>query len=243
MNDTAFFDGLLAEGYDALYGSRDVAGEIRVALERGRTWLGGSKLSVLDVGCGTGHHLTALFEQRQDAVGMDISPALVEIARKRLPDCRIEVADLRTFALGEQFDMVIGLFGVFDYLWQVESIRAALRSVAMHTRRGGILYLSVSRAAAMNPQAQKRAVALDDGRCLERTTTPSDYDADGISVKLRYDFELFDGHELVATHYEQHIMRAWTKTELRLFLDEAGFRLEDTWPDGAAMYVMARRVG
>jgi len=243
MNDTAFFDGLLAESYDALYGGRDVDAEIKLVLERTRSWLGGSKLSVLDVGCGTGLHMQALLKQRQDVVGMDISPALVAIAQRNLPDERIEVGDLRTFALGQQFDLVLALFGVFDYLWQIEGIRASLRSVAMHTRRGGILYLVVSRASTMAPEEQDRRITLDDGRVLQRWTTPSAYDPDGISVKLRYDFKLTELDGSFTEHYELHIMRAWTKTELQLLLDEAGFRIENTWVDGPTMHVMARRTG
>lgn len=244
MNTESFFDGLLAKHYDDLYGSRDVRSEIKLVLERSRTWLSGGRISALDVGCGTGHHLVALKEQRVSCVGMDIAPALVELARERLPDCRIEVADLRTFALGQQFDLILGLFGVFDYLWRIEDVRAALRSIAMHLRRGGIFYFTVSRAATMNPQPQERTVELEDGGKLYRKTTVTDYDPDGITVKLRYEFERrAAAGGITGNHYEIHIMRAWTKTELILFLGEAGLRIENSWPDGATLHVMARRTG
>jgi SAM-dependent methyltransferase len=239
-----FFDGLLAEGYDALYANRDVDGEIRLVLERAGGWLGSRRqLQVLDVGCGTGQHLRALIKHHANVVGIDVSAALVEIARKTVPDVRLEVADIRTFGLGQRFDLVLALFGVFDYLWRIEDVRAGLRSVAMHLRRDGMLYMVVSRAAAMDPKPQTAEVTLSDGSKLLRCTTPTPYDADDSTVKLTYDFLRtgVDGAEI--HHQETHVMRAWTKTELQLFLGEAGFRIEHTWSQGAALHVLARRVG
>ena len=41
---------------------------------------------VLDVGCGNGHHLMALSNDIRRGIGIDLSPAMIEIARQRLLD-------------------------------------------------------------------------------------------------------------------------------------------------------------
>jgi SAM-dependent methyltransferase len=51
-----------------------------------------------DVGCGPGHVTAFLAAQGADVVGLDLSPAMIEQARARHPECRFEVADLH--ALG-----------------------------------------------------------------------------------------------------------------------------------------------
>lgn len=49
----------------------------------------------LDVGCGPGHIAGYLSERGLDATGVDLSPAMIKIARRLNPEIRFEVADMR----------------------------------------------------------------------------------------------------------------------------------------------------
>lgn len=91
---------------------------------------------VLDVGCGTGEHALMAAALGLPALGVDASPAAIEIAgrkaRERGLEARFVLHDaLDLGSLGEQFDSVIdsGLFHVFpdqDRLRYVESLRRAV---------------------------------------------------------------------------------------------------------------------
>ncbi len=50
---------------------------------------------VVEVGCGPGHITAYLADQGADATGIDLTPAMVEEARRRFPDGRYELGDLR----------------------------------------------------------------------------------------------------------------------------------------------------
>ena len=50
---------------------------------------------VVEVGCGPGHVTAYLAEEGADATGLDLSPAMVDEARRRFPDGSYEVGDLR----------------------------------------------------------------------------------------------------------------------------------------------------
>ena len=50
---------------------------------------------VVEVGCGPGHVTAYLADAGADATGLDLSPAMVEEARRRFPDGSYEVGDLR----------------------------------------------------------------------------------------------------------------------------------------------------
>ncbi|MDF1602636.1 DUF480 domain-containing protein [Nocardioides sp. YIM 152315] len=50
---------------------------------------------VVEVGCGPGHVTAYLAEAGADATGVDLSPGMVEEARRRFPDGSYEVGDLR----------------------------------------------------------------------------------------------------------------------------------------------------
>lgn len=53
---------------------------------------------VLDVGCGPGHITRYLSERGVDAAGIDLSPAMVELARRLNPDLQFAIGDMRALA-------------------------------------------------------------------------------------------------------------------------------------------------
>jgi SAM-dependent methyltransferase len=80
----------------------------------------GSARRVLDVGCGAGTLLDAAVAAGADAVGVDISSAMVEGARRRVPAATVVTADAQTADLlaaapGAPFDRVVSRFGVMFF--------------------------------------------------------------------------------------------------------------------------------
>lgn len=80
----------------------------------------GSARRVLDVGCGFGTLIEAAVSAGTDAVGVDISPAMVDAARSRVPGATVVTADAQTDDLlaaapGDPFDRVVSRFGVMFF--------------------------------------------------------------------------------------------------------------------------------
>ncbi|MCR6544839.1 class I SAM-dependent methyltransferase [Dehalobacterium formicoaceticum] len=73
--------------------------------------------SVLDVGCGTGSYTTAIARKCKDAIGLDFSPEMIEIAKRKAADERINNVEFRSAdwheidlseaGLEKRFDLVI----------------------------------------------------------------------------------------------------------------------------------------
>jgi SAM-dependent methyltransferase len=60
--------------------------------------------AILDVGCGSGQPIARyLLERGFRVTGVDSSPALIELCKRRFPDREWLVADMRTLALGKSF--------------------------------------------------------------------------------------------------------------------------------------------
>ena len=94
---------------------------------------------VLELGCGTGRVAAALAGAGLRTVGVDLSPAMLHIARGRVHGLpvRLVEGDMRDLALGEHFTTVLIPLGGLQHLVTVDEIVAALATVAAHLAPGG----------------------------------------------------------------------------------------------------------
>lgn len=52
-----------------------------------------SQSKILDIGCGTGHHVSSLGSKGLDVLGIDISPSMIKKAKTNFPDYQFTVGD------------------------------------------------------------------------------------------------------------------------------------------------------
>ena len=131
---------------------------------------------VLDAGCGAGQMTAELAARGADVVAVDISPALIAIARDRLPGA---LAGRVTFAAGDMLDAALGRF---DHVVAMDSliyytdadIAAALAglaprvagSVAFTVAPRTALLMAMWRAGKLFPRADRAPVMVP--HCPER---------------------------------------------------------------------------
>ena len=105
-------------------------------------------VAILDVGCGTGATLAAVLDAHPSVVahGIDLSPEMVAVARKRLGSrADVRVADAEHLPLP---DASVDLVTCVDSLHHYPDPGAALREVYRVTRQGGGLVLGEWRVTA-----------------------------------------------------------------------------------------------
>lgn len=101
---------------------------------------------LLDIGCGDGAFLEAA-ARHFEVSGVEISPAMAERARRRLPGAEILTGPATGVELAaERFDIVT-LFSVLEHEWRP---LAALAGVARALCRGGIALVKVPNHASWN---------------------------------------------------------------------------------------------
>jgi len=102
---------------------------------------------LLDIGCGTGHW-SAFFSRSGFVVnGVDVSPEMIEIARRRrIHNASFEVADAHALPLEDgRFDVTVAITA----LEFVRNAEVVVREMARCTRRpGGVLLVGVLNALA-----------------------------------------------------------------------------------------------
>jgi SAM-dependent methyltransferase len=96
---------------------------------------------LLDVGCGTGHHLAALRERGYEAAGVDGSPAMLEHARRANPGSDLRLGDVERLPFPDRgFDVVLCV-EVLRYLPRMDG---CLREIARVLRPGGTALLTAA---------------------------------------------------------------------------------------------------
>jgi len=139
MESTALYS-TRAELYDAIYHFKDYGAEaerIHALLEARGV---GERSSVLDAACGTGSHLAPL-RPWYEVSGFDLSEAMLEVARRKLPGVSLFAADLKSFTVERPVDGLLCLFSSIAYLRSRDELLSAARSFAAALRPGGVLLL------------------------------------------------------------------------------------------------------
>jgi SAM-dependent methyltransferase len=102
---------------------------------------------VVDLGCGSGRFAHALGEAGYDVLGVDLSPAMIRLARKRAPRARFESGSLFSTNL-PPCDAVTAIGEIVNYQFDAKHSRAALtrvfRKVHEALRPGGMFVFDVA---------------------------------------------------------------------------------------------------
>jgi SAM-dependent methyltransferase len=132
---------------------------------------------ILEIACGTGRVAIPLARAGANITGLDVSPAMLSIARRKshgLDGVRWIEADMRQFDLGVNFDLIICPGHSFQFLLTADRQLECLRTLKRHLAPGGrlIIHLDHQDPAWLGDVAGERAgtfqpgppVTLADGR-------------------------------------------------------------------------------
>jgi ubiquinone/menaquinone biosynthesis C-methylase UbiE len=194
--------------YDAMYSFVDYEAMATELRELIRERLPGAS-TLLDVGCGTGRHLS-YFGRDYDVEGLDIDEQLLSHARQRCPAVPFHEASMVDFELDHRFDVITCLFSAIGYVQTVSQMRQAVATMARHLEPGGLLIIE--------PWFEPDSFWID-------TITANHVDQPDLKVAWMYpskregDVSVLDIHYLVGTperveHFsEQHRIGLFTKEE------------------------------
>jgi SAM-dependent methyltransferase len=101
-----------------------------------RKHLGPGRHEILELGAGGGNQLW-YWAKEFKATAVDLSPAMIEQARKLCPDVEFHLGDMRTVRLARRFKAVL-IADAVDYLTSEEDLRATFATTAAHLEPGGV---------------------------------------------------------------------------------------------------------
>ena len=227
----------LAKYYDLIYSGKDYEKEAYVLKSLFSEHVKSEGRRLLDVGCGTGHHIKHLKDE-YNCTGIDVSVEILEVARRNVEDVEFIRADMTTVDLGREFDVITCLFSSIGYVRTYENLRKTFRNFAAHLAEGG--------AAFIEPWFTKEAYSVG----LPFMTT---YDGDDVKIarlntsEIQGDLSVMDMHYLIAErdkgvrHYvDRHELGLFEVDETLRIMEESGLEsqfISEALMPGRGLYV------
>jgi SAM-dependent methyltransferase len=191
----------------------------------------GKRAEILDLGCGSGEHLSLLARDGYRCVGIDSSEEMLAVARIRNGEnvtyMRKSVTEFDYF---EEFDILFSFFGSLDYLITDAEIDAMMWNSWRALRPEGVLIVEIWNSypiiaigkKELGPVSTTKSGNLTIDR--ERGFALVETDPSTI-VDVNYRYHLHDGMNLRMIE-DTHRMRAFSLDEMKLFIAKNGFRLK-----------------
>jgi SAM-dependent methyltransferase len=192
-----------------LAAARNSAKEVRF-LRKLRGLVPGSSIRLLDLGCGIGRHANSLAADNLSVVGIDISPVEIELAkRESSTHCKFEVADMRSWAGSEAFDMAVCMWSTFNYLSEPEDRKQFFESCFANLKSHGLLVIDV-RNPSKHPSAPYERISYCYPFEVKRLATKRMI---GDVTEAKYEYQIIDvrtGETVSLT--DQEVNRAFDPT-------------------------------
>jgi len=143
--------------------------------------------TLLDLACGTGA-IAAGLVGKYLLTGVDNSPAMLRVAKEKLPDVQFVQADMTDFSLQQKFDIVCCLHNSVNHLLTFEDWEKMFANVARHLKKQGIFIFDVNPVERMNHLAQLGLHMTQVGEDYVATQVHSD---DSRPERFQWDVKVF----------------------------------------------------
>lgn len=224
-----------AKYYDKIYSFKDYQKEASLLVEIIQHELGGGKLKLLDVACGSGNHLV-YFKEHFDVSGLDLDDDLLEIAKKKLPGINLYHKDMISFDLHFQYDVITCLFSAIGYAKTLGNLQRALVCMLKHLLPGGLLLIEPWFTPEMWHPGSVHAVFIDEPDLKISRINLSQVDGRISWMDMHYLIGTLQG---VEHHIERHELGLFTQEEMMQEIIKAGAsgKYDEAGVTGRGLYI------
>lgn len=207
--------------------------------------IGSEQATVLELGCGTGRVTLPLTQHCDYIHGIDLSPAMISICRRKLAEAgippgkaRVEVGDITDFDLGRTFDLIIAPFRVLQNLETDTEVDGLFRCMPKHLAPGGTCILNVfnpdwdaetmRREWCTDVEALAWEMPIEGGKlaCYERRPR---MDKKNLVLYPELIYRRYEGEILQEEAVLKLVMRCYYPDEFEKLIITRGFDIFDRW--------------
>ncbi len=188
--------------------------------------------TVLDLGCGTGTHDFFLNKKGYDITGVDLSQNMIDIAEQKrvskgLTSIRFQQGDILKIDLKKEFDVVVSLFHVMNYLTINDDLEIGFTNACKHLKKGGLfIFDSWYGPAVLFDLPKKGSKTMEDEHIkVVREVNPEIHFNRNV-VDVNYHIQVQDKQSSeIRIIDEKHSVRYFFKPEIDQILLKTGMEL------------------
>ncbi len=210
-----------AELYDRVYAARgkDYACEADAILQRIASMVSlRPQARLLDVACGTGEHLRH-FQRACDVEGLDVNPAMLTVAQRKLPGVPLHQQDMTAINLPLRFDVITCMFASIGYLPDEQALHAAIRSMAAHLHHGGVIAIEPAITPDRLQPPREDTMRIEEPYLALTRRTTARVHHDSLEITFNYVVTRPTG---IGAFTDVHRVRLFTREQYEHALDDAG---------------------
>ncbi len=184
---------------------------------------------LLNICCGGGKNLYNL-KQQFSIAGLDLSPAMLDLARKLNPECEFIQADARDFILPEKFDAILVDDGIC-YMTTEADLRAVFEHCYLHLDPGGVMLVG--------PDDTKETFVQNESAITHSNTKNKPANVDVVFIENDYDpnpgdtvydalmIYIIRENGLLRIEHDLHYLGLFPLETWRKLLREVGFEIHE----------------
>ena len=225
--------GQYAQYYDLIYKDKDYTQECKFLEAIFKKYLKAAPRTILDLGCGTGNHMRPLLKRGYTLTGLDASPGMLKMAQKKMAqggwDVALKHGRLESFKFNKQFDVIICMFSVIDYVWPTKKVLKTFQNVYKHLKLGGLFIFDFWHAPAVNDyySPTRRRIFEKGGVTIKRDSTNKIFPQKKM-CRVSYTCTVKDNG--VKTFKEDHWLRYFEQQEIKDLLKQSGLSVKMMCP-------------
>jgi SAM-dependent methyltransferase len=178
--------------------------------------------TVVDLGCGSGIWARALCDAGYQVIGVDLSSAMIELARERVPEAELHVASFLKFPI-PHCQAVTALGEIFNYLFDASnsftSLRRVCKTIHQALTPGGVLMFDIAEPGRSRGVTQSFRRGKDWACLVE-------YEHDGARKRLTRRIVTFRKTGDVYRQAEEiHKLQLYGAKDVARMLRDHGFRV------------------
>ena len=205
------------------------------------------EITALDVGSGTGHHVSAMNQNNIKCIGIDLSPNMVANASKNYPDCTFINDNVENTMIFQpsSFNLITCFFYTFYYLDDKERF---LANCYQWLKPGGTLVLHVVNRKKFSPiiSASDPLLIISPQNYTKERITESVAEFNNFQYKANFDYdeskntgvfnEIFKFHKKKGVRQNEHRLKMVGIKPVISQAKRLGFNLIDTTNLGQCGY-------
>lgn len=198
----------------------------------------GRPRTVVDLACGTGAIALPLAREGLRVVGIDLSPDMIEVARRKEAALRAEVSfsgevewlvgDMRGWSLPELADSIVSMCDGLNYLTDEADLARAFAAAHAGLREGGAFLFDMHHPNQLDVYLENEPFCLDD-EDVSYIWSCTEEAADTVTHRLTLFIREEDGRYV--KNAETHRQRMYPERTVRRLLKEAGFARVESFSD------------